>query len=146
MLLTTQMCLSGIAGITSHLGFFIKGEHHIQAPKIFRFYLILAGLAFLIEACDEGKSVKTAVLAATSLISCYGVALFGSMVTYRVFFHRLRKFHGPPLAKVSKFWNVVKASKSTNFRLMEDLHNRYGDFVRTGMEKRLWLLATYLAA
>ena len=139
MLLTAQLFLSGVAGISSHIGYFIKGEHHIQAPKIFRFYLILACLIFFIEACHERKNVKTVGLRATSLICCYAATLFGSMITYRVFFHRLRKFPGPPMARVSKIWNVVKASKSTNFRLMEELHDRYGDFIRTGMVNPMWL-------
>ena len=134
MLLTVQLCLSGIAGLYSHLGYFIEGEHHLQAPKIFGFYLILTCFVFLVVAYYEENDPVTVLLVATSIISCYGITLFGSMLTYRVFFHRLQKFPGPPLAKVSKLWNVVKASKSTNFRLMEDLHNCYGDFVRTGME------------
>lgn len=81
---------------------------------------------------------------ATSVLFCYAIALFGSIFIYRVFFHRLNNFPGPRLAKVSKLWNVVKASKSTNFRLMEDLHDRYGDFIRTGTKNRVLLPVSYL--
>lgn len=144
MLWTLQLCLSGLAGISSHLVYFIQGEHHIQAPKIFRFYLLLTCLVFCIEAYCERKRVQTAILMATSVLFCYAIALFGSMFIYRVFFHRLHDFPGPRLAKVSKLWNVVKASKSTNFRLMEDLHDRYGDFIRTGTKNRVLLPVPYL--
>ena len=135
MLLTLQLCLSGLAGISSHLAYFIQGEYHIQAPEIFRLYLILTCLVFSIEAYCEGKNLPKAFFVATSIISCYGIALFSSIFIYRVFFHRLHDFPGPRLAKVSKLWNVIRASKSTNFRLMEDMHKRYGDFVRTGTKK-----------
>ena len=142
-----QLSLSGLAGVSSHVGYFIHGEHHIQAPKIFRLFLALACLVFLIEACCERMDVRSAALLTTSIISSYGMALFGSSLIYRVFFHRLHEFPGPRLAKVSKLWNVVKASKSTNFRLMEDLHNRYGDFIRTGTKKksRKYFPISYLA-
>lgn len=145
MLLTLQLCLAGLAGTSSHLGYFIQGEHHIQAPNIFRLYLVLTCLVFFVEAYCERQDVQTTVLMATSVVSCYSIGLFSSLLIYRVFFHRLHRFPGPRLAKVSKLWNVVKASKSTNFRLMEDLHDRYGDFVRTGTKKSLWLPIYYPA-
>lgn len=145
MLLTLQLCLAGLAGTSSHLGYFIQGEHHIQAPNIFRLYLVLTCLVFFVEAYCERQDVQTTVLMATSVVSCYSIGLFSSLLIYRVFFHLLHRFPGPRLAKVSKLWNVVKASKSTNFRLMEDLHDRYGDFVRTGTKKSLCLPIYYPA-
>lgn len=133
MLLTLQLNSVAVAGVSSHLVYFIHGEHHIQAPKIFMLFLAMIFTIFFIASCLD--DLKEAVLFTICVVSSYSIALFGSIVTYRVFFHRLHKFPGPPMAKVSKFWNVVKASKSTNFRLMEVMRNRYGDFVRTGRRK-----------
>lgn len=71
----------------------------------------------------------------------YAVGLFGSMVLYRISLHPLRVFPGPHMAKISKFWNIIKAAQSTNYRLMEDMRKTYGDFVRTGKGKTISLEA-----
>ena len=132
MRLITQLCLTGIAGLSSHLGFFIHSEHHLYAPQIFRFYLLLTALIFCTVSFSQGGNLADAGMTTFFLLSSYNAALFCSMFVYRVFFHRLRGYPGPFMAKVTKLWNVVRASKSTNFRLMEDMRCRYGDFVRTG--------------
>lgn len=82
-----------------------------------------------------------AQLAAAEIIFTYASSLFGSMVFYRVFLHPLRGFPGPHMAKISKIWNVMKATRSTNYRLMEDMRESYGDFVRTGKGKTILLEA-----
>ncbi|PVI04480.1 cytochrome P450 [Periconia macrospinosa] len=61
-------------------------------------------------------------------------SLFSSIGVYRVFFHKLRSFPGPYLARVSKLWHVWKCvkSRSRNHLILDDLYKQYGDFVRTG--------------
>ena len=58
------------------------------------------------------------------------------MSIYRLFFHRLREISGPVLAIVSKFWHVAHCLDSKDHILSEKLHQKYGDFVRTGMANR----------
>lgn len=133
MSLTQHAFLAAILGLLSHHGLFICGEHHLRAAVIFRMYLFLAASVYIIETLWHGELCWQAQIAAFTVICTYAIALFGSIMTYRAFFHPLRRFPGPRLAAISKFWNVLKALDSTNYRLMEDLHNSYGDFVRTGM-------------
>ncbi|OTA68045.1 monooxygenase [Hypoxylon sp. EC38] len=67
------------------------------------------------------------------LISSFNVSLFSSMVIYRLFFHRLRKFPGPLDLKVSRFFSALRVSKHVQYhKELAKLHGEYGDFIRTG--------------
>lgn len=130
--LPLQCSLFAALGLLSHLAFFIRGEHHRRAPFLFRLYLSVGGAIFLSAIFIQGHNVKTAAVTSLLLISSYATPLFTSMVVYRVCFHRLRSFPGPPLAKVSKFWHVFKVLDSRQYLLLDSLREQYGDYVRTG--------------
>ena len=133
MLLQTKLCIAAAAGILSHILVFIRNEHHIQAPQLFRFFLFLSLLLFAGEAriwalSNSGQAAKTSAF----IILSYTGSLFTSIVIYRLFFHKLRNFPGPIGARVSKFWHVGKLLRQPNFKVLDELHQQYGDFVRTG--------------
>ena len=129
----TKFCVAAAVGILSHNLIFIRNEHHIHAPQLFRFFLLLFLLLFIGEArvwalSDSGQAAKTSAL----ILISYGTSLFTSIAIYRVFFHKLRNFPGPIGARVSKLWHVGKLLGRPNFKVLDDLHQQYGDFVRTG--------------
>ena len=125
------------AGILSHLFIFIRNEHHIQAPYIFRLFLFLVLFLFVAEARIWAlNTAAQAAKASALIILSYSLSLFTSIILYRIFFHPLRKFPGPIWARVSKFWHVGKLLSQPNFKLLDDLHQQYGDFVRTGEHHR----------
>ena len=137
-----KLCLlAGSLGLISHLAFFIHGEHHVRAPKTLKLYFVAMALLLILEKYLEGGEWNSAIFNSGQLILSYGFALFISVLTYRSYFHRLHAFPGPRLAKLSKLWNVIRTSKSTNFRLMEEMRRQYGDFVRTGTHKRSQLFS-----
>ena len=120
------------AGIASHLAFFIRGEHHLRAPKLSRFYLVIAAFLLLIDSKVNNLGLNHAALSTISILGAYAIGLFASMITYRLFFHELRHFPGPFLAKVTKFWHTFHVLDAKQYLLLEKLHMQYGDFVRTG--------------
>lgn len=133
MLRLTKLCIAAFAGILSHTLIFIRNEHHIQAPQLFRLFLLLPLLLFIGESSvwalsDAGQAAKTSAL----IVLSYGASLFTSIAIYRVFFHKLNKFPGPIGARISKFWHVGKLLGQPNFKVLDELHQQYGDFVRTG--------------
>ncbi|CAD6570623.1 MAG: hypothetical protein ASARMPRED_003804 [Alectoria sarmentosa] len=133
MLQQTKLCIAAAAGILSHSLIFIRNEHHIQAPQLFRFFLLFSLFLFIGEArlwalSDSGQAAKTSALVVLS----YAASLFTSIAVYRAFFHELGKFPGPIGARVSKFWHVGKLLGRPNFKVLDELHQQYGDFVRTG--------------
>ena len=122
--------IMAMAGVASHLGYFIYGEHHMQAPMIAGAGTITYTAIFLFLFYQT--NLKIAILESSSLFGSYVIALHASMMIYRVFFHRLRNFPGPSLAKISKLWHVAQLRESKNHLVLEDLRRTYGDFVRTG--------------
>jgi hypothetical protein len=130
----SQLCLySAVAGIISHWTYFKHGEHHIAAPKLLRLSLAVPVILFAgFWHYGNLTPVQSAVLTA-GIITTYSASLWSSIVIYRVYFHRLGSFPGPFGAKVSKLWHVWKlAPKSDNYLLLDEMHRKYGDFVRTG--------------
>lgn len=68
----------------------------------------------------------------TLKLGCFAFGLTSSILVYRAFFHRLKRFPGPFAARLSKLYAV---SLSTGLRYnieLQKLHQKYGDVVRTG--------------
>lgn len=124
--------VAAVTGLVSHLTYFIHGEHHMKAPILGRLYLGVFIMIYILELLFCHCSYSTAAKNASTVLGSYTIALFGSIVIYRTCFHQLRSFPGPYGAKLSKLWHSWKARYSTNHLLLEDLHQKYGAFVRTG--------------
>ncbi|KAL4902350.1 hypothetical protein BDW74DRAFT_169559 [Aspergillus multicolor] len=112
--------IGALIGLAAHHALFIYGEWHTQAPTILVSHLAI--FAYLVITSETGWQ----------LILSYLLTLFTSILTYRIFFHRLRHFPGPFLASTSKIWHVWQARHSTNHFFLRDIQREYGDFVRTG--------------
>ena len=122
-------------GISSHLLFYIRGEHHVRAPSIVRLYVAVVGIAFLSLLRINENVYQHALSSTLSLWVAYCFGLFTSMIIYRLFFHRLKHFPGPLLAKTTKLWHAMNVLNAKQYLLLDKWHKQYGDFVRTG--KRL---------
>lgn len=128
---TSQLIIAGIiTGVGSHLGYFIRGEHHMRAPLLARIYLVTSFLLLVYEVKFNGAI--EGVKATSILLASYIISLTTSILIYRKLFHRLYKFPGPYLAGATKFWHVCKNLNSQNHVLLDKLHEKYGTFVRTG--------------
>ncbi len=129
-----KYALPAIIGVLSHLCIFIRGEWHIQAPSVFKYHVIIfLGVVGGFALNNEGLLDSLSMAATATTI--YSVALVASMIVYRRFFHRLRPFPGPWMAGITKFWHVYHCRNSQNHRLLDRLHDEYGQFVRTGPEE-----------
>lgn len=130
--LYAEISFAAAAGICSHTFLYIKGEWHLVAPRLLRAYLVLSVLMLGLQGTYHHYNVQATITDTMMVIGTYAIALFISMTIYRVFFHRLRKFPGPFLASVTKLWHVFHTLSSQNHVLLNYLHDKYGDFVRTG--------------
>ncbi|KAF2438378.1 cytochrome P450 [Karstenula rhodostoma CBS 690.94] len=115
-------------GVIMHLGFFMRGEWHLQAPHI----ILAHALAFTLLLVKKLVSGLSAWYGVALPFLVYLCGLLGSMAIYRLFFHRLRSFPGPRLAAVSKLWHVWLCRYSKNHLVLESWRQKYGTFVRTG--------------
>ncbi|GME27456.1 Glycoside hydrolase protein [Neofusicoccum parvum] len=74
-----------------------------------------------------------ALASLSSGTALFTLGLVGSMLVYRAFFHRLRRFPGPLAARLSKLYMVRLSAKNLQLHLeLKRLHEEYGDVVRTG--------------
>jgi hypothetical protein len=71
---------------------------------------------------------------ATIITASFWVSLWLWIAAYRVFFHPLRNYPGPLFARLSKWWVVHQNlnTKAHFHRSQQQLHEKYGDYVRTG--------------
>lgn len=130
---TWAVTMPFLAGVAVHL--VVRPLHEIDHHAL-RF---IAAASLAPAACFAGlylylRLQAVAALAATvAATSSFACGLVGSLLVYRVFFHRLRRFPGPLPAKVSRFYAMSKAAETKQSHLfLERLHEEYGDFVRVG--------------
>ena len=119
-------------GVALHHLIFIRGEWTLEAPTV----LILHVIAFILM-CGGAPSIvgldtAQGLAFASTIFFFYLTGLTLSICIFRLCFHRLSAFPGPWLARISKLWHVYKSKESQNHLLLEDLREKYGDFVRTG--------------
>ncbi|KAI5861150.1 cytochrome P450 [Durotheca rogersii] len=97
-------------------------------------YLGLVGSLFMSYMISTSFSVTKGILHTWAAGAAFLGGFYGSMLLYRAFFHPLRKFPGPAAARLSNAYHFTIAAR-TNMQYhlhLQKLHQRYGDFVRTG--------------
>ena len=120
------------AGVVAHHALFIRGEWHLEGPRVILGHILLGSLAWWYFLRQESAGVLEHIRLCSLVFGTYMVSLFSSIIVYRLFLHPLRHFPGPTLAAVSKLWHVFKCRDGKNFRVLEEMRHRYGQFVRTG--------------
>jgi hypothetical protein len=126
--LTQPHLAAGLIGVAAHQVVFRHGEWTGQAHAIIYSHAIalFAGLAAAFVRSYP-------IFEVFRVAGAYLAGLYGSMLIYRAFFHRLGSFPGPFAARLSRFYAFEKATRTN--RSCEDvqkLHEQYGDFVRVG--------------
>ncbi|KAL2794966.1 cytochrome P450 [Aspergillus keveii] len=132
----TILAMASLTGVALHLLFF----KHVEVDKrpvstaasfIVGYFLIASALP---RISSEYKGFVWAYTVAFLAWSFLVISLWTSILVYRAFFHPLKNFPGPFGARLSKFWSLNKVLE-TNIRwyhTLDALHEKYGDFVRTG--------------
>ncbi|KAH8820220.1 putative P450 monooxygenase [Xylogone sp. PMI_703] len=133
MIPLSSICLySAGAGVLSHIGYFRHGEFTTATVRLLQAFLLVSTAIFIIHI-RLGLGWTTASLYTATITASYLASLFSSIIIYRLFFHRIRAFPGPTLAKLSNFWRSYHAFPNfQNFLVLENLRKEYGDFVRVG--------------
>jgi hypothetical protein len=123
-----------VLGFTSHILYFIRGEHHLQAGTLFLLPFVVSGILFSVQYyCDPNITAGQAIRTTCSIVGPYLASLFTSITIYRLFLHPLRHFPGPVPFRITKWWHFSKiVGRSDNYRLLHELHHQYGEVVRTG--------------
>ncbi|KAI9370293.1 Tryprostatin B 6-hydroxylase [Aspergillus egyptiacus] len=130
------LAAAGLIGISTHLCYFRRGEHHLYPWRYVQFHLCLTiAVSVLLYAQESPQSTHPTrqICKETCLLALsYLVGLFSSVFVYRTSFHPLRQFPGPRVARISSFWLSFRLREGPSFRILHKLHEQYGPVVRVG--------------
>lgn len=119
----------GGAALLSH-AVFQKWEPPVTGTVFASLVSLVAGP--LVFALYLEQSLSQALLSATILNTSYITVLFTSIAFYRLFLHPLRRFPGPRMAALTKWWQVTLVAEGHTPRAIAALHAKHGDIVRIG--------------
>lgn len=124
-------------GVTAHLFLFRHGnEWDVKSLSLIQTYGLLAILSYVLQRMAVVDRFLEIVMPSNWALKSLGYHVLGiylSMLFYRAFWHRLSRFPGPTLAKLSNFYvTFLTAKKCHLYDEVEKLHQQYGDYVRLG--------------
>ena len=124
---------ASILGVSSHVSVFrnLPVEEYLNSLLGLYFASVLAIALAYITITD--LSLVPALVRVSWIAATFKVGLASSIAVYRLFFHRLHRFPGPVLAKLSRFYDAYLAGKTVQYNVeIDKLHDTHGDFIRTG--------------
>ncbi|KAL4748888.1 hypothetical protein BDW72DRAFT_214426 [Aspergillus terricola var. indicus] len=131
-MLSIYLLAAGVLGVLAHWGFFVHGEHDLRAPIIARLHVVAMVMIVFVRCKVEETSFSAVAWQSLLLIGVYAATLSWSILIYRIFLSPLKHIDGPWRMRLSKFAHVWKQARYRNFEVLDALHERYGDVVRTG--------------
>lgn len=130
------LATASATGIALHLSFFKIVEVDKRPVSTTAAFIAAYPLIFITlpSISDEYNGIFWRLFISSLTWSCLVISLFSSILIYRAFFHPLKGFPGPFNARLSKFWSLKKVvdSKLRWWKILDRLHEQYGDYVRTG--------------
>lgn len=132
--MATELYISLLAatiGIVSHVFYFHRGEHHLYGSLYVK---TLASLVAVLVGASvfEPAAVPFSAKQVLSVSGWYLFGLYASVLVYRVLLHPLNKFSGPWPARLTSVWLSTQYGKSNAHAKIQQLHQKYGDFMRVG--------------
>ncbi|KAI0648721.1 cytochrome P450 [Trametes meyenii] len=120
---------AGAAGLFSWA---VLHRRTVRGDRVLSFYLFTTGLLYILlrRVSDTGNTPLSATLAT---VFSYFSALSIIAIVYRVSpWHPLAAYPGPPLARISSLWLTYVSSTGRRHLIIDNLHTKYGVFVRIG--------------
>ncbi|KAJ3544539.1 hypothetical protein NM208_g2999 [Fusarium decemcellulare] len=128
--LEATAAVSFLTGIVAHITI-RPFEIDSKAWAIVFSYLGFLVATFLGYVCSPKFAVTQAIIRTATVSNAFNLGLVSSILIYRAFFHRLHRFPGPFLAKLSRFYAMKNAAENLKANeKIQGLHEKYGDFVR----------------
>lgn len=130
----TLFATAAFFGVVAHQILFKRVEVDTHPLIIFVSFLGAPTLVSCLLRSYSTRYVENATSMGVFLVGCFLLSLWISILVYRILFHPLKKFPGPFNAKISKIWALKQAAKTNLkwYQVDSDLHQKYGDYVRTG--------------
>ncbi|KAH8828635.1 cytochrome P450 [Flagelloscypha sp. PMI_526] len=122
----------GLDGFIFHLAI-VQFEIDSHLPAIMMGLAAYWSGIFVWLCFSPDITLLQAALQTVFSIVTFNASLWTSIVVHRLLIHRLRKFPGPWLAKLTRLWAFwVQKDDMQMHLIMQQLHDQYGDIVRIG--------------
>lgn len=125
-----------VLGVLTHVFIFRRGEWDLHVFNILQAFAVLeSSLVYIVTRAVQAQGLS--LWKVTTISSCFTLStlmgLLISILMYRSWFHRLRRFPGPFCARLSNLYITFRAFKNNRlYEEVQQLHRRYGDIVRIG--------------
>jgi len=120
-------------GVLSHIFALRKGEWDLWTMTFIYAWITYEAVVPCILSQFRSMAYLDAMLTANKLLSSFVSGMTISILTYRAFFHRLNRFPGPFIARLTNVYATWLAIKEEHMYLeVQELHKKYGDIVRIG--------------
>ncbi|RBR21164.1 hypothetical protein FVER53590_10685 [Fusarium verticillioides] len=120
-------------GVLVHIFILRKGEWDLWTVKLIKAWATYEVTVSLFLTQLYSFSVWQALSVTNKWFTSFVTGLSISILTYRAFFHRLNRFPGPFLARLSTFYATYLTVDEEHMYLeVQKLHEKYGDIVRIG--------------
>ncbi|KAJ5424614.1 cytochrome P450 [Penicillium cf. griseofulvum] len=126
------------SGALLHLMLYRFNEWDTEAPYVFLSHLIFWISGSMLIYFKQSSMIDIFDIRITPkgllVLGNYStLGIYCSVILYRMFFHKLRKFPGPFLARASNFYIIAISGKKLRFYLeSQRLHRIHGDYLRIG--------------
>jgi hypothetical protein len=125
-----------VLGGVSHAVIFHYGEWDLATTRLIGLLVasqVFGTLGLLYQFPETYDSPRLALSTVVGLTFYLISGLTSSILIYRGFFHRLNKFPGPFVARLSNLYPTALSAKRLHlYEEVQSLHKQYGDYVRLG--------------
>ncbi|KAJ4017603.1 hypothetical protein NW766_003668 [Fusarium irregulare] len=121
-------------GVMSHVFALRKGEWDLWTMKFIYAWITYEAVVPCALIQFRPMAYIDAIFTANMLLSAFISGMTISILTYRAFFHRLNRFPGPFIARLTNVYATWLAIKEEHMYLeVQELHKKYGDIVRIAL-------------
>ncbi|KAF5690423.1 pisatin demethylase cytochrome P450 [Fusarium circinatum] len=130
---------SFILGVLAHVFLLRRGEWDLWTVKLIKVWATYEITVSLFLTQLYSFSVWQALSVTNKWFASFVTGLSLSIVTYRAFFHRLNRFPGPFLARLSTIYATYLTVDEEHMYLeVQKLHEKYGDIKEHAIRRKAW--------
>ncbi|KAK8134836.1 hypothetical protein PG984_006848 [Apiospora sp. TS-2023a] len=131
--LSTTLITAAVVGLLAHIPIYSFEFERIALQFMIGCVACFFGLGGLYVYTGQCSSPFVALARSFLVQAVFHMCLLASIAVYRLGFHRCHHIPGPVCAKLSRFYAMYLTSKNIQFQNeLLQMHEKYGDFVRTG--------------
>ncbi|KAE8137385.1 cytochrome P450 monooxygenase [Aspergillus pseudotamarii] len=126
--------IATLSGVSLHTFLYRLGEWDTTSMLLVQIHTLIfvGGNLALHFSLLRWNGLELSPAAFSSLCGYHLLGVYCSMLVYRLFFHRLRRFPGPFFGRLTNFYATTLSINLQKPIEVQKLHRKYGDYIRLG--------------